>query len=246
MITQHYLIEKYLNDFVKKIGGYNPALPSETKYYAVIVEPRIDPKMLSVIKNHLYFLNENNSSIKWGLQVFHGIDNQEFIYDILKDIKNVKYVNTGVKDFTKIEYNQYIKSNDFWSVVEGEKILTFQLDTLLLRFGIDEFLKYDYIGAPWSKPKENRFIGNGGLSLRTKDVMLEITKKHKDYEPRWEDIFFVKWLDEYNLHNLPDIETAMKFSTETLFHPDTFGLHNPINISPHLLDLILNKSINNL
>jgi hypothetical protein len=243
MTTQHYLIEKYLNDFIKKIDKYNPTLPSETNYYAVIVEPRIDPKMLSVIKNHLYFLNENNSSIKWGLQVFHGIDNQEFIYDILKDIKNVKYVNTGVKDFTKIEYNQYIKSNDFWSLVEGEKILTFQLDTLLLRFGIDEFLKYDYIGAPWSKPKENRFIGNGGLSLRTKDVMIEITKKHKEYEPRWEDIFFVKWLDEYNL---PDIETAMKFSTETLFHPDTFGLHNPINISPHLLDLILNKSINNL
>jgi hypothetical protein len=243
MTTQHYLIEKYLNDFIKKINKYNPTLPSETNYYAVIVEPRIDPKMLSVIKNHLYFLNENNSSIKWGLQVFHGIDNQEFIYDILKDIKNVKYVNTGVKDFTKIEYNQYIKSNDFWSLVEGKKILTFQLDTLLLRFGIDEFLDYDYIGAPWSKPKENRFIGNGGLSLRTKDVMLEIIKNHKDCEPRWEDIFFVKWLDE---HNLPDIETAMKFSTETLFHPNTFGLHNPINISPHLLDLILNKSINNL
>jgi hypothetical protein len=55
MITQHYLIEKYLNDFVKKIGGYNPVLPSETKYYAVIVEPRIDPKMLSVIKNHFFF-----------------------------------------------------------------------------------------------------------------------------------------------------------------------------------------------
>jgi hypothetical protein len=73
--------------------------------------------------------------------------------------------------------------------------------------------------------------------------MLEITKNHKDYEPRWEDIFFVKWLDSYNL---PDIETAMKFSTEILFHPNTFGLHNPINISPHLLDLILNKSINNL
>jgi hypothetical protein len=243
MTAQHYLIEKYLNDFIKKIGRYNPTLPSETNYYAVIVEPRIDPKMLSIIKNHLFFLNENNSNIKWGLQVFHGIDNQDFIYDILKDIENVKYVNTGVKDFNKIEYNQYMKSNDFWSLVEGEKILTFQLDTLLLRFGIDEFLGYDYIGAPWSKPKENRFIGNGGLSLRTKDVMLEITKNHKNYEPRWEDIFFVKWLDSYNL---PDIETAMKFSTEILFHPNTFGLHNPINISPHLLDLILNKSINNL
>ena len=49
-----------------------------------------------------------------------------------------------------------------------------------------------------------------------------------------------------NGYNLPDIETAMKFSTEILFHPNTFGLHNPIHIPPHLLDLILNKSINNL
>jgi len=243
MITQHFLIEKYLHDFTKKIGEYNPILPKQTNYFAVIVEPRIDPKTLSIIKNHLYFLNESNSSIKWGLQVFHGVDNEEFVYDVLKDIQNVKYVNIGVKDFTKLEYNEYIKSSDFWSLVEGEKILTFQLDTLLLRFGVDDFLKYDYIGAPWSKPKENTFIGNGGLSLRTKDVMLKISKNHKDYEPRWEDIFFVKWLGE---HNLPDIETAMKFSTEILFHPNSFGLHNPINISPHLLDFILNKSINNL
>lgn len=243
MIVQHYLIEKYLNNFIEKIGEYNPILPVKTNYYAVIVEPRIDPKMLSIIKNHLYFLNENDSEIKWGLQVFHGIDNEEFIYDVLKEIKNVRYVNTGVKDFTKIEYNQYIKSNKFWSLVEGEKILTFQLDTLLLRFGVDEFLGYDFIGAPWSKPKENKFIGNGGLSLRTKNVMLEITKNHHGYEPRWEDIFFTKFLDEYNL---PDIETAMRFSTEVLFHPNSFGVHNPINVSPYLLDLMLNKSIQNL
>jgi hypothetical protein len=243
MIAQHYLIEQYLNNFIEKIGEYNPILPVKTNYCAVIVEPRIDPKMLSTIKNHLYFLNESDSEIKWGLQVFHGIDNEEFIYDVLKEIENVKYVNTGVKDFTKIEYNQYIKSNKFWSLVEGEKILTFQLDTLLLRFGVDEFLGYDFIGAPWSKPKENKFIGNGGLSLRTKSVMLEISKNYHGFEPRWEDIFFVKFLDKYNL---PDIETAMRFSTETLFHPNSFGVHNPINVSPYLLDLMLNKSMQNL
>jgi len=82
MTTQHYLIEKYLNDFIKKIDKYNPTLPSETNYYAVIVEPRIDTKMLSVIKNHLYYLNENNSSIKLGLQVFHVIHHKEIIYDV--------------------------------------------------------------------------------------------------------------------------------------------------------------------
>jgi hypothetical protein len=243
MTSQHFLIEKYLKSFTNKTENYSPVLPSETDYYAVYVEPRIDAKTLSIIKNHLYFLNENDSNIKWGLQVFHGIDNQDFMYDILKDIKNVDFINIGVKDFTKIEYNQYMKTNEFWSLVKGKKVLTFQLDTLLLRFGIDQFLEYDYIGAPWTKPKENKFIGNGGLSLRTKDVMLEISKKHKDYEPRWEDIFFVKWLDGYNL---PDIETAMKFSVENIFHPNPLGLHNPINISPYLLESILNNSLNNL
>ena len=243
MNVQHYILENYLNEFIKKIDGYTPIIPTNTDYYAIIVEPRVDPKMLSIIKNHLYFLNNNDSNIKWGLQVFHGIDNKDFIYDILKDIKNVDFVDTGVKDFTKIDYNQYMKSHEFWGQVKGKKILTFQTDTLLLRHGIDDFLKYDYIGAPWIKPKEERFIGNGGLSLRTKSVMLDISDKHKDYEPRWEDIFFVKWLDD---NQLPDIETAMKFSVENLFHPRPFGLHNPVNISPYLLELIVSNSLRNL
>lgn len=243
MTAQQFLIENYLKNFTIKTENYKPVLPVETDYCAVFVEPRIDPKILSIIKNHLYFLNESDSKIKWGLQIFHGIDNQEFIYDILKDIENINYVNIGVKDFTKIEYNQYMKSEEFWSQVKGKKILTFQTDTLLLRFGVDEFLKYDYIGAPWIKPKENKFIGNGGLSLRTKEVMLEISKNHKDYEPRWEDIFFVKWLDGYKT---PNIDIAMRFSVENIFHSNPFGLHNPINISPYLLESILDNSLSTL
>jgi len=243
MTAQEYILANYLENFIKKINEYNPVLPNNSDYYAVIVEPRINPKMLSIIINHLYFLNNNDSNIKWGLQVFHGVDNQDFTYDILKDIKNVDFVNTGVKDFTKIEYNQYMKSYEFWKQVKGKKILTFQTDTLLMRCGIDDFLKFDYIGAPWTKPKENKFIGNGGLSLRTKEVMLDISNKHKDYEPRWEDIFFVKWLND---NQLPNIETAMRFSVENLYHPKPFGLHNPINIPHHLLELILNDSLNNI
>ena len=43
----------------------------------------------------------------------------------------------------------------------------FQTDTILLRYGIDEFLSknLNYLGAPYRK-RENTFIGNGGLSLR--------------------------------------------------------------------------------
>jgi hypothetical protein len=126
--------------------------------------------------------------------------------------------------------------------VEGEKILMFQMDSLLLRYGIDGFLKYDYIGAPWTKPKEGSFIGNGGLSIRTKQKMIDIVKNNNTYLPEWEDIYFVKHLKD----NLPTIDVAMRFSVEDIFYPKPIGLHNPIKIPPHLLDLILDESLKNL
>jgi len=240
MIPHHFLMDKYLVEFTKKIGDYNPILPIETNHYAVIVEPRVDYKILSILKNHMYFLNENNSNIKWGLQFFYGIENEEYVKDITKEWKNIVFEKVDVKNFTKISFNKYFKSIEFWNRVKGNKILTFQLDSLLLRHGIDEFLDYDYIGAPWTKPKENSFIGNGGLSLRTTQKMIEISKKYSSVDPMWEDIFFAKHL---NNDNFPNMETAMKFSVEDIFHPNPLGIHNPLKTPLYLIDLILNNSL---
>ena len=240
MIPQHFLMEKYLVEMNNKIGDYSPTLPNETNHYAIIVEPRIDYKILSVLKNHIYFLNEGPSNIKWGLQFFHGIENEEYIKDVTKNWKNIHFEKIEVKNFTKESYNKYFKSPDFWERVKGKKILTFQLDSLLLRHGVDEFLDYDYIGAPWTKPKEQSFIGNGGLSLRTKEKMFDISKKYMSSDPMWEDIFFTKYLKSTKL---PDLETAMKFSVEDVFHPNPLGIHNPIKTPVYLVDLLLNKSI---
>jgi hypothetical protein len=56
----------------------------------------------------------------------------------------------------------------------------------------------------------------------------------------WEDIFFTKYLKS---DKLPDLETAMKFSVEDVFHPNPLGIHNPIKTPVYLVDLLLNKSI---
>ena len=52
-----------------------------------------------------------------------------------------------------------------------------------IRNGIEPFLNYDYIGAPWRNipynyqiegiPKVNQVVGNGGLSLRSVSKMIE-------------------------------------------------------------------------
>jgi hypothetical protein len=243
-MTEHdYLISNYIERFLLKINDYEFKLPVETKHYAVIVEPRIDGNFYNRILNHLYFLNNSTSDIKWGLQILHGKNNEEYVKYITKDIENVVYTKIDIENFTKIEYNNFVKDVKFWESVVGEKILMFQTDSLLLRNGIDDFLSYDYIGAPWTKPKENSFIGNGGLSLRTKEVMLEISKNHTDNQPDWEDIFFVKHLKKYNT---PNIETAMRFSVEDVFYPTPIGLHNPIKLTTQQLSYILEKSLENL
>ena len=117
MTAQEFLIEKYLIKFGEKLVDYIPRIPKETNYYAVLVEPRLNHKILYILKNHMYFLNESESNIKWGLQIFHGINNEDQIKHITKDWLNVEYVNMEVDNFTKITFNQYIKNPNFWKKI---------------------------------------------------------------------------------------------------------------------------------
>ena len=226
---------KHLENMEKKLVDYTPSLPADSDYFAVIVEPRIDENIETIMKTVMYYLED--SSKKWGLQIFHGTKNIEQILSITKNWDNVSLMNLGVDNLTKREYNDMMMTTDFWNKVNGKKILSFQNDSILLKGGIDQFLKYDYIGAPWVKPKEGYFVGNGGLSLRNRDKMIEIcTKNNNKSNIEMEDIFFVKNLKG---EGVADIETAHNFSIEDIFSEHAMGLHNPIKINPNLLEKVL-------
>lgn len=219
--------------------NYKPNIEKNSKCYAVIIEPREHSDLEVSIKSTMYYLNNTNSVYKWGLQIFHGNLNEQYIKNITSGWIGVEYINIGINNLTNIEHSEYMESVDFWKKVKGEKALIFQTDSLLLRDGIDEFLNYDYIGAPWRKPKENQWVGNGGLSLRTVKKMLEICENNKVTEQIWEDIYFVKHMRG---EGIADIETAMKFSMEDVFSPNPLGVHNPIrHIGPEQLKKVLYK-----
>jgi hypothetical protein len=225
-------------EYVKHID-YIPPVYKNTDYYAVIIEPRYHADLITVIKSTMFHLNETDSSIKWGLQIFHGNKNEKLVKDIQSSLGNVITTNIGVDDFTHEEHSRYMETTDFWKKVRGKKALIFQTDSLLLRSGVDEFLKYDYIGAPWRKPKENQWVGNGGLSLRTVSKMIEICENNPVQEQIWEDIYFMKHMKG---NGVADIETAMKFSMEDVFSPNPLGVHNPIrHIEPEQLKKVLYK-----
>ena len=75
--------------------------------------------------------------------------------------------------------------------VSTDFCLVFQSDGFVLNpeFWTDEFLSYDYIGAPWPSylefgPAEGQQVGNGGFSLRSKRL-LEVVKTIDYSETRY-------------------------------------------------------------
>lgn len=220
----------YLQQFENLDETYFTKISGSTNKHCVIIEPRCHPKLIAVIKNFMYLLQEYN----WGLIIFHGTDNESYIRSELNGWKNVKYVKMNVSNLNPLQYNKILFSSIFWETLEKikcEHALMFQTDTILLKPNIDDFLHYDYIGAPWFKKWLDVVdIGNGGLSLRKVKTMKMLTQKYLVF-PMNEDVWFSYVLLEEkkrnNNINLPTIDVAKQFSVETIFYQDPCGMHKP-------------------
>ncbi|MFZ2252573.1 MAG: DUF5672 family protein [Minisyncoccia bacterium] len=93
-------------------------------------------------------------------------------------VKLLTSIESNDEDVVKIDrigsieaYSEFMlkKVNDY---VDTEFVLIFQHDGFVLnaRSWNDEFLNYDYIGAPWWYMDSNN-VGNGGFSLRSKKLL---------------------------------------------------------------------------
>lgn len=112
----------------------------------------------------------------------------------------------------------------------------------------DEFLKYDYIGAPWPWQPEGVNIGNGGFSLRSKklldicanDSRINLTPA----EPIAEDNIIGQhnrsYLEQTYSITFPSTALAKQFSYELGDSHDSFGFHGLWNIVNRLDDSDLN------
>ena len=193
-------------------------------YTAIIVEPRKHAALQFVLQNFL-----ENLSDEWKIIIFHGSENVDFVKDIVTQISNeriVKLVNLNVNNLNMLTYSKlFIDKNVIYPHIDTETFLIFQTDSMIFsknRHFINDFLEYDYVGAPWKFMNNN--IGNGGLSLRKKNKMLEIIDKHPYNGSEYEDTYF-------SLQNVvelkkPDFQKAKTFSVETIFNENCFGVHN--------------------
>jgi len=218
--TIEFISKKYNQNIFNKFK-------KESSKCAVIVEPRIHPDLDGVLKN---FASKLDNS--WSLNIFHGSNNKEHILNIIGEKTNIKLFDLGVENLTKYEYSDLLLKIDFWQNINAKKILIFQVDCLL-RDNIDNFLDYDYIGAPWKNDNiclqvTNSNVGNGGLSIRSKDAMIKtlqiIKPTFKSNMNMTEDIFYSLWMKKLN-YNIPSPYIASLFSSEHIFNKKSKGLH---------------------
>jgi hypothetical protein len=168
------------------------------------------------------------------------------------------------KRFDMVFYNELLKSPSFWArLMHYDRVLMVQDDGFIVKPGMeDEFLTYDYVGAPWKRDAPYNaymagwglapnYVGNGGLSLRNPTAMLEICSKnsvarkgiHYDgLQPEPEDVFFSKMCLKKGL-NVPSYEQAQRFSSEEIIG-DSYGFHKVFGyFSPEIAKAFFAKYI---
>lgn len=208
----------------------------------VLIEFRNLPHIEFLLRNAILKINKNSS---WSFTIVCGNDNYSLINTIKNKIdKNIQIYKLNVGNLNQSEYSVLLTSDSFWNMFTGEKLLIMQEDSFIFRDNINDFLEYDYIGAPWFKHQNDtqNCVGNGGLSLRSKNIMIKIlktkniestvfnhsTKKYMkctkmEFPP--EDVYFSKTMQELKIGKISDYETASKFSSESIYNELSFGGH---------------------
>ena len=227
------------NDYLRQITV--PDIQLNMPYEAVLIEFRIFPHMEFLIRNTILKLGVN-----WSHTVICGNENYEFVSNMCSSIHpNVKVIKTNYNQLTPSLYNIFLTSVEFWDLLVGEKILIYQEDSCIFKDNITDFLKYDYIGAPWPRTQDdNPFcVGNGGFSLRTKQHMIDVIKtisiddtifnsstlsymRNNNLTVAPEDVYFSLNMIQFKIGVVAPYAAAKAFSTETVLNENSLGGHN--------------------
>ena len=159
------------------------------------------------------------------------------------------------------DYNEII-FQDLHKYFETSHCLIVQSDSFVVNANLwkEEFLKFDYIGAPWSNKiqlnpnlvlhLEKNTVGNGGFSLRSHklaETSAKINFNSLKFPLKSEDIIICHYLYKEMLNNgirFAPPELAAQFSMENVNHlygqdvNSVFGFHGK-----HLREYFLKKYI---
>ena len=216
----------------RELWLFNVTLSSEKSFYpciAVIVEFRATNQLFAVVHNV-----NNHIPSTWPIQIFHGKDNEQFIRNsTLAPLIRTGKITLDFMDevYGKNRTSELLTNPQFWRRVRGEKVLFFQIDSIMCSNSphrVTDYLQYDYVGAPWTRailPFDTEYrVGNGGFSLRTRSKVLALLAllKHSPGIP--EDLWYAQNMRHVN-GSIPSIEVAKTFAVESIPYERPVGIH---------------------
>lgn len=228
---------KHLN-YIRNLKLCN--IVADQKYEAVLIEFRKLPHIEFLLRNTIHKLNS-----EWSHTIICGNLNYNFIVNICKQISpNIKIIQLPYDNVTQSEYSNYLCKLEFWNLLVGEKILLYQEDTCIFKHNINDFLEWDYIGAPWNLSQNDtpNCVGNGGFSLRTKQCMIDVINtislenttfnnstlnymSTSNLTDGPEDVYFSLNMQKYNIGKVAPYEVAFNFASESVYNPNSLGGH---------------------
>lgn len=133
----------------------------------------------------------------------------------------------------KLDYSNAnrFRFDELYKYIETDYYLSIQTDGFVINphMWTDEFLEYDYIGAPWPSLPWNRLnrVGNGGFRLESKKLL------HLCANIMWDgqhdDVLITNTYKDYFESRgckFPSIELAARFSLEHKISEAEYNLNN--------------------
>jgi hypothetical protein len=252
-----YFCFRYL-DYIRYLDL--PVIKQDSYYEAVLIEYRCLPQLEFLIRNCIHKLRAD-----WSQTIVCGNLNYEYMLNIVKKIdRDIKVIKTDYDNLMPSDYSLFLSSEKFWNLLIGEKILIYQDDTCIFKKNIMDFIDWDYIGAPWNKNQNDtpNCVGNGGLSLRSKSIMLKVISKIGLMETEYnsstltymknvnsivppEDVYFSINMQNFNIGKVADWNSAFKFSSESYFNENSFGGHTFWISNPEWKKMLYNNNVCN-
>jgi Protein of unknown function (DUF5672) len=231
-----------------------PEVKQNQPLESVIIDNRNFPHIEFVIRNTILKLGPG-----WSHTVVCTSSNLELIQEMCSKISDgIRIIQIQEKWRDVNFFNELMYDVDFWRLLNGDRILIYQDDTIIFRENISDFLSYDYIGAPWKHKPYGLDYGNGGFSLRNRKMIIDIldswllVNRHIEYlssqdyghisgskmlKPA-EDLFFSLAFRNKS-KAMPSASVASAFSTEHFPNPDSLGGHQFWLFDPHWVDRML-------
>ncbi|KAG4439431.1 hypothetical protein IFR05_005078 [Cadophora sp. M221] len=221
----------------------SPAGPFVITNVAAIIENRPIDQLVPLLVHFSSILGTN-----WPIFLFtsQNVIPSSTTFNQLIDEERliIRFLPPTVDFNDRLDVSGFLTKPWVWEqLAPAGHVLIFQADSMLCSkspLKVDDFLQYDFVGAPIAEPYGRGY--NGGLSLRNRSMALDIihdtdwrsefdhAENKQEQTVEFEDQWFYKKMEQFPdrgkpAARLPSKEVAMTFSVETVWYGEPMGYH---------------------